>query len=321
MKQTTQTTIDKDGKLQQNITEYEADKKYVYKSEVDDSLSPTSENPVQNKVVTAAISTKAEITGSYSGMTAGKANQLTTARTIDGMSFNGTSSIVHYGTCSTAGITALKVTLPGFVLVTGARITVNFTESIYADTASSPTLNVDNTGAKPIKNGNATTGIKGLKGLIDFIYDGTNWCIINGYQLADKPIGSHWIQYEGEETPAARFGGTWTVDTDYTGRVLLGSGIGYALGATGGSADAVVVKHGGHIRPGDASFDDYEFEVAPSNNSYYMPISLLDQYSDNRTFRVEMGNEVGFRTQYRGEDGTGKNIPPYKVVAVWKRTA
>lgn len=48
---------------------------------------------------------------------------LQTARTIDGVSFNGSAAITHYGACSTAAATAAKtVTLAGFSLVSGARV-------------------------------------------------------------------------------------------------------------------------------------------------------------------------------------------------------
>ena len=58
-----------------------------------------------------------------------------------------------YGTCSTAAGTAAKVvSIPGFALATGAEVTVRFT---VTNTASSPTLNINGTGAKPIQYRNA----------------------------------------------------------------------------------------------------------------------------------------------------------------------
>ena len=54
-----------------------------------------------------------------------------------------------YGTCSTTASTVAKVvSITGFTLCEGATILVKFT---YTNTASSPTLNVTGTGAKPIK--------------------------------------------------------------------------------------------------------------------------------------------------------------------------
>ena len=109
---------------------------------------------------------------------AGSATKLATARTIDGVSFDGTSNITHFGSCSTAAGTAAKVvSCPGFVLTTGSVITVKFTVN---NTASNPTLNVNNTGAKAIQyRGNAmVSGYLGNNSVYTFIYDGTNYQLI-----------------------------------------------------------------------------------------------------------------------------------------------
>lgn len=87
-----------------------------------------------------------------------------------------------YGTSATAGATAEKtVTIPAdehFILQQGAVIGVVFTNE---NTANNPTLNVNSTGAKPIKYNGAvvttselwTAGEAGI--LTMFQYDGTNW--------------------------------------------------------------------------------------------------------------------------------------------------
>lgn len=55
----------------------------------------------------------------------------------------------RYAVCSTAAGTAEKtITLENFELVTGAQLIVHFT---VTNTAANPTLNVNNTGAKPIR--------------------------------------------------------------------------------------------------------------------------------------------------------------------------
>ena len=81
------------------------------------------------------------------------------------------------------------MSVTGFVLEEGARVTVNFLES---NTASSPTLNVHNgrgyTGAKAIMC-RGTSSVSGSSDyyrwqagdIIDFIYDGTNWVMV-GWQ-------------------------------------------------------------------------------------------------------------------------------------------
>lgn len=81
-----------------------------------------------------------------------------------------------YGTCSTAaGTVAKTVSITGFTLCSGATVLVKFT---HGNTATSPTLNINNTGAKPIKFGNDTSPIFQNNEIYEFIYNGTNWDLI-----------------------------------------------------------------------------------------------------------------------------------------------
>ena len=118
------------------------------------------------------------------------ASTLYTARTVDGVSFDGSANITHYCTCYTASSTENKtVTVTGFVLETGARVTVKFYNS---NTAVNPTLNVHNgsayTGAKAIMY-RGTSSVSDSSNyyrwqsgdIVDFIYDGTNWVMV-GWQ-------------------------------------------------------------------------------------------------------------------------------------------
>lgn len=115
---------------------------------------------------------------------------LYTARTVDGVSFDGSANVTHYCTCYTDSGTVEKiVSVTGFVLEEGARVTVKFSES---NTAANPTLNVHSgnayTGAKAIMY-RGTSSVSGSSNyyrwqagdIIDFIYDGTNWVMV-GWQ-------------------------------------------------------------------------------------------------------------------------------------------
>lgn len=85
-----------------------------------------------------------------------------------------THTLRPYGTCATAaGTVAKEVTCSDFTLFTNATIIVNF---LGANTASAPTLNVNNTGAKTI-TGFESSSV--LSGLCEFMYDGTNWCLLS----------------------------------------------------------------------------------------------------------------------------------------------
>lgn len=88
------------------------------------------------------------------------------------------SNITHFGSCSTAAATAAKVvSVPNFVLDTGAEVTVRFT---VTNTATSPTLNVNNTGAKAIvyRNTAISAGYLAANRVYKFVYDGTNYELI-----------------------------------------------------------------------------------------------------------------------------------------------
>ena len=112
------------------------------------------------------------------GRTDGKAVALATARTIDGISFNGSANCIRYGSCSTAAATVEKiVSLTGFTLATGAEVTVRFT---VTNTAASPTLNVNSTGAKPIvyRNAAISAGYLAANRIYKFVYDGSQYELI-----------------------------------------------------------------------------------------------------------------------------------------------
>ena len=110
--------------------------------------------------------------------TAASATKLETARTIFGMSFDGTANVTHYASCATAAGTAAKaVTLAGFKLAAGAEVLVSFTTT---NSATNPTLNVHNTGAKPIRFANLAigAGVPVAGQLYHLVYDGTAWQIV-----------------------------------------------------------------------------------------------------------------------------------------------
>ena len=109
---------------------------------------------------------------------AGTATKLKTAVTVDGMNFDGSSSISHYAVCYTSGATAEKtVSLSNFKLAVGSRITVRFN---YANTVANPTLNVNATGAKPIyyKNSNIPAELITSYIVLEVVYTGSYWCVI-----------------------------------------------------------------------------------------------------------------------------------------------
>lgn len=106
------------------------------------------------------------------------ADTLAEPRTIDGVAFNGSSNIAHFGICSTAASTSAKsVSCSGFILGPGATITVTFTTD---NTAENPTLNVNNTGPKVIqyRHANISPEVLAANRTYTFIYNGTNYQLV-----------------------------------------------------------------------------------------------------------------------------------------------
>ena len=120
----------------------------------------------------------------------------------------GSGSGVCYGTCSTEASTAAKVVTVSqdqdFELKVGATVAVKFTNT---NTASSCTLNVNNTTAKSIYYANAVyTGndsyVCGEANVyILYMYDGTNWVWIGISKVMAKDWYGTESQYSAIVTP------------------------------------------------------------------------------------------------------------------------
>lgn len=119
----------------------------------------------------------------------------------------GGSSVPFSGTCpDTAATTAKTVTCPEFTsddLVVGAIVFVTFTAT-NSGAVDSLTLNVNGTGAYPIKYNNSGTGsgnIGAAGNLVagstyPFYFDGTHWMILYNYNTNDNTVGYYLRKYQ-----------------------------------------------------------------------------------------------------------------------------
>lgn len=119
----------------------------------------------------------------------------------------------------------------------------------------------------------------------------------------EHPVHSLYIS-EDATSPASIYGGTWERLKDV---FLLAAGDTYAAGSSGGSANAVVVRHNHYVS------NNYGDAVNMSAG-YYVANSAIGL--SNSTFKG-----TWLSTDYTGEDGTGKNMPPYLAVYTWRRIA
>ena len=160
---------------------------------------------------------------STAGGVANSATKLATARTIDGVSFDGSANIVHFGVCNTAAATAAKtVALTGFVLAEGARVAVFFTNT---NTANNLTLNVNNTGAKAIscmKGVYAPVGLWEANQVVEFIYYSNHWIMLTAN--ARRLYTARTIRTNLASTSSASFDGTANITPGVTGTLPVANG-------------------------------------------------------------------------------------------------
>lgn len=123
------------------------------------------------------------------------------------------------------------------------------------------------------------------------------------------PVGAYY--WSGSPTePGSIIGGTWeqikgkflfASDDVLTNGVITTAGT-YHVGATGGSADAVVVEH----------THTFATLVASELGGNYASPTTANNYSEIRQTA---------ETYSTGVSGVGKNMPPYLVAYAWKRIA
>jgi len=148
-------------------------------------------------------------------------------------------------------------------------------------------------------------------------------------------------------SPNTVFGfGTWSAFG--AGRVLISAGGGYSAGATGGSADAIVVSHTHtySATTGAMSANASHTHTATDAGHTHGIVGASgqrDPATSNTYVRTTSGSAVASETGYAsvtnsstntdhthsvsgttastGSSATGANLPPYIVVYMWQRTA
>ena len=131
------------------------------------------------------------------------------------------------------------------------------------------------------------------------------------------PVGSIYMSVNSAD-PGTLFGGTWQQIKD---RFLLSAGDTYAAGNTGGSADAVVVKHLHQPSTGDGfhaymsgAAERVRLGTSTASSARYAIVGKKNASSADAS-----GLRYAGSTDYTGSDGAGKNMPPYLAVYVWQR--
>ena len=126
--------------------------------------------------------------------------------------------------------------------------------------------------------------------------------------------------------PATLLGfGTWTAFG--AGRVLIGNGGGFSAGATGGSADAVVVSHTHTFSATTGNAGGHSHTVSHSTVSGVAAGSIIAGGNQSATTTTttstvsDHNHSVSGTTASTGVSGTNANLQPYIVVYMWERSA
>lgn len=150
-----------------------------------------------------------------------------------------------YGVCSTTASTAAKTVdaVGDFALASGARILIKFT---VTNTASSPTLNVDNSGAKAIYYNGAAISAGYLKAnkIYEFVYDGTYWQFIGDIDTNSNSAHSHSAGVGLVGSGNAGTSGTYTYKTKLRSETAQGSD---SSATATGHLEPIVVDKSGYL--------------------------------------------------------------------------
>lgn len=224
---------------------------------------------------TPSSGTATNLTGTASGLTAGAATTLATARTINGVSFDGSANVADYATDS-AGTDTYAITLSP---APAAYIT-NAHYRFIAGTANTGacTININSLGAKTIKKaaGGITTDLadNDIRSgqAVDLVYDGTNMQMQSTLGNAGGGVGGS------------------------TGQVQLNNGSG-ALAGTNTSATATELNG----TNGVSDFSEAFKIVMPTYARTVMSVTAAGGVSwpqgigeSSSGFLVSAGNDIGY---------------------------
>lgn len=248
-----------------------------------------------------------DISGNPGTIVANLSGKLTTSRTIDGVSFDGSANITHFGVCSTdAGTQTKVVSCTGFVLATGARILVKFTNGNTYTTLASTTLklNVNSTGAKDIKyhglNINTLYHNITTNEVIEFVYDGTNYNIVGILGDGSVNVGLNTTSTEVDTqyilcTDDTAIGVRGSINT-YSGLSYVTSTNTLSTNITGSSASAAQAGKLSTAR----TIDGVSFDGSKNITNYYYceSVQASDKAINLSGFTLSIGARIVVKFKY-----------------------
>lgn len=236
------------------------------------------------------------------------------------------SAGIAYATCSTASATAAKVAVcTGFKLTTGATVLVKFSNT---NSAASPTLNVNITGAKPIV-AYGTTAIQAYAWkagqTVMVVYDGTSWVALVQSWATTTYYGITKLSSSTSSTSTTLAATASAVKAAYDRNswdsITLTNALGLAYGGTGATTAAgartnlgisATQLYTGTLTTGSTTFNygSYNFYIIvgqPSSSSsrctVVIPKSVITTSAVSYQFADE-ANYYSFNLSYSGTTAT-----------------
>lgn len=236
------------------------------------------------------------------------------------------SAGIAYATCSTASATATKVAVcTGFKLTTGAAVLVKFSNT---NSAASPSLNVNSTGAKPIV-AHGTTAIQAYAWkagqAVMVVYDGTSWVALVQSWATTTYYGITKLSSSTSSTSTTLAATASAVKSAYDRNswdsITLTNALGLAYGGTGATTAAgartnlgisVTQLYTGTLTTGSTTFNygSYNFYIIvgqPSSSSsrctVVIPKSVIATSAVSYQFADE-ANYYSFNLSYSGTTAT-----------------
>lgn len=236
------------------------------------------------------------------------------------------SAGIAYATCSTASATVAKVAVcTGFKLTTGATVLVKFSNT---NSAASPTLNVNSTGAKPIV-AYGTTAIQAYAWkagqAVMVVYDGTSWVALVQSWATTTYYGITKLSSSTSSTSTTLAATASAVKAAYDRNswdsITLANALGLAYGGTGATTAAgartnlgisVTQLYTGTLTTGSTTFNygSYNFYIIvgqPSSSSsrctVVIPKSVITTSAVSYQFADE-ANYYSFNLSYSGTTAT-----------------
>jgi hypothetical protein len=219
--------------------------------------------------------------------------------TTDAVSFSGVLPVLNGGT----GVTT-KTGTGSVVLNTSPALT---TPTLTSPTLVTPALGTPASGT--LDNCTSNTETFGTSNT-----QLATTAFVQAALQALHPVGSIYTATVSTN-PSTLFGfGTWVAFG--AGRVLIGDGGGYAAGATGGSADAIVVSHT-HTATSTVTDPGHNHTGGAAAG---LEGGSLGGASPSTTGSATTGITVATTNASTGSSGTNANLQPYVVVYMWQRT-